>query len=74
MKTLKKIKLHYEEVAGKWNGDTPTGEDEAMSAKDILDKIDSIEKEKADWERLTTDIDKGLLDLGELVKEHETNY
>jgi hypothetical protein len=73
-KELDKIKAHFEEVAGSWNGDSPQGEDCAMSAKDILDRIESIEQEKADWERLSEDIRKGLVDLEVMVVEHNENY
>lgn len=39
---LEKLKKHYEEVAGNWDGDTPRGEDEAMQANDIIDAIDNL--------------------------------
>ncbi len=49
-KTLAELKAHFNEVAGKWNGDEPKGEDEAMMAKDIVDTIESLENQIKNYE------------------------
>ena len=41
-KTLNEIIAHFNEIAGRWNGDEPKGEDEAMLAKDIVDTAESL--------------------------------
>ena len=73
-KSLKEIKEKYSTIASAWNGEDRKGEDEALSAQDILDKIESIEQEKADWRRIGNDITLGLDKLEEMVKKHESNY
>ena len=71
---LKKVKAQFEEIAGRWNGDDVVGEDVALSAKDIIDKIDSIEKEKEDWRRIGNDITRGLDELEKMLIEYKENY
>ena len=42
-KTLSELKSHFQELAGRWNGDEPKGEDQALMATDIVDTIISLE-------------------------------
>ena len=66
---LAELKKQFEEIAGRWNGKTPKGEDEALAATDILDLIESIENEEADYERIGNDIKKDKDKLEEMVKD-----
>ena len=45
MDSLKKIKDWAEDISGEWNGDdSGRGEDRAMQANDILEKIKELEE------------------------------
>ena len=40
---LASMKTWAEEVAGRWNGDEPAGEDKAMCAKEIAEKCAELQ-------------------------------
>jgi hypothetical protein len=66
---LQELKEKYEEIAGRWDGDTPRGEDEALLAQDVLDLIKSIENDRADHERIGKEIVGGEEKLKELIEK-----
>jgi len=41
---ISQLKKWAEEIAGRWNGDEPAGEDKAMCAKEIAEKCAEIEE------------------------------
>lgn len=44
-KSLLELRREMQEIRGQWNGDNPgRAEDRASTAKDIVDRIDEIEK------------------------------
>lgn len=69
------FKERFLKIAGDWNGEEETfssegtrySEHQAVLAQDIVDKLDSIEKEKTYWKTIADDITKDMDDLLEMV-------